>query len=237
MSNILTIFRREMRSYFNSPVAYIVISLFLLFVGFLYVPGMFLQGGSADLRPMFGAASLALLFFAPAITMRLLAEERRSGTIEILVTLPVQDREIVIGKFLAAATLTALSIILTFVAYITIAAIGSPDFGASMCGYLGLILMSTVYVSVGVFTSSFTVNQIVAFVASLVIIFGLYLLDKVLPFLPTALASTFEFLSVDYHFRNISRGVIDSRDIIYYASMIFLFVYLAIRVTESRKWR
>lgn len=237
MSNILTIFRREMRSYFNSPVAYIVIVLFLLIANGLFFWSDFFVRGNADLRGLFGISSFILMFFTPAITMRLLAEERRSGTIEILVTLPVKDSEIVIGKFLAAFGLTTLSILLTFVAYISVSMLGDPDFGASLGGYLGLVLMSGVYVAIGVFTSSMSLNQIVAFIVGFVIVFALFMLDKILPFLPTVLASTFEFLSVDYHFRNISRGVIDTRDIIYYASMIFLFLYLAVRVTESRKWR
>ncbi len=236
MSNALTIFRREMRSYFNSPVAYIVITLFLLVAGYFFSSTLFLNN-SADLRSLFGISAFIMMFFIPAITMRLLAEERRSGTIEILVTLPVRDGEIVIGKFLAAWALTALSILLTFIAYITVASLGDADFGASLGGYLGLVLMSGVYVAIGVFTSSLSPNQIVAFIVGFVIIFALFMLDKVLPFVPTALASFFEYLSVDYHFQNISRGVIDSRDLIYYASMIFLFLYLAIKSTEARKWR
>ncbi|MCC6963647.1 MAG: ABC transporter permease [candidate division Zixibacteria bacterium] len=236
MNNVLTIFRREMRSYFNSPVAYIVITLFLLISGYFFSSTLFLIN-SADLRSLFNISSFVLMFFIPAVTMRLLAEERRSGTIEILVTMPVKDSEIVLGKFLAAFALTALSILLTFVAYLTVASLGNADFGASFGGYLGLLLMSAVYISIGVFTSSLTQNQIVAFIVGFVIIFALFMLDKVLPFLPAALASAFEFLSIDYHFRNISRGVIDTRDLIYYGSMIFLFIYLAVKTTESRKWR
>ncbi len=236
MNNILTIFRREMRSYFNSPVAYIVITLFLLISGYFFSSTLFLIN-SADLRSLFNISSFVLMFFIPAVTMRLLAEERRSGTIEILVTMPVKDSEIVLGKFLAAFALTALSILLTFVAYLTVASLGNADFGASFGGYLGLLLMSAVYISIGVFTSSLTQNQIVAFIVGFVIIFALFMLDKVLPFLPAALASAFEFLSIDYHFRNISRGVIDTRDLIYYGSMIFLFIYMAVKTTESRKWR
>ncbi len=143
MNNVLTIFRREMRSYFNSPVAYIVITLFLLVSGYFFSSTLFLAN-TADLRGLFGISSFILMFFIPAVTMRLLAEERRSGTIEILVTLPVRDSEIVIGKFLAAFALTALSIVLTFVAYITIASLGDADFGASLGGYLGLLLISAV---------------------------------------------------------------------------------------------
>ncbi len=236
MNNVLTIFRREIRSYFNSPVAYIVITLFLLVSGYFFASTLFVNN-TADLRSLFGISSFILMLFAPAITMRLLAEERRAGTIEILVTLPVKDSEIVVGKFLAGFALTAISVILTFVAYLTIASLGNADFGAAFGGYLGLILMGAVYVSIGLFTSSLSANQIIAFIVGFVIIFAFFMLDKILPFLPDTLASFFEYLSIDYHYSNISRGVIDSRDLIYYFSMIFFFLYLAIKMTESRKWR
>jgi ABC-2 type transport system permease protein len=236
MNNILAIFKREMRSYFNSPVAYIVITLFLLVSGYIFSSTLFLNN-TADLRSLFGIAAFILMLFTPAITMRLLAEERRAGTIEILVTLPVEDREIVIGKFLAGFALTAISIVLTFIAYLTIASLGNADFGAAFGGYLGLILMGGVYVAIGLFTSSLSHNQIIAFIVGFVIIFAFFLLDKILPFLPDTLASFFEYLSVDYHYGNISRGVIDTRDLIYYLSMIFFFLFLAVKMTESRKWR
>lgn len=236
MNNAITIFRREMRSYFNSPVAYIVITLFLLVSGYFFSSTLFLNN-SADLRSLFGIAGFILMLFTPAVTMRLLAEERRAGTIEILVTLPVKDEEIVVGKFLAGFALTAISIVLTFIAYLTIASLGNADFGAALGGYLGLILMSGVYVAIGLFTSSLSPNQIIAFIVGFVIIFAFFMLDKILPFLPDALASFFEYLSIDYHYGNISRGVIDSRDLIYYFSMIFFFLYLAVKMTHLRKWR
>jgi ABC-2 type transport system permease protein len=236
MNNAITIFRREMRSYFNSPVAYIVITLFLLVSGYFFSSTLFLNN-SADLRSLFGIAGFILMLFTPAVTMRLLAEERRSGTIEILVTLPVKDEEIVVGKFLAGFALTAISIVLTFIAYLTIASLGNADFGAAFGGYMGLILMSGVYVAIGLFTSSLSPNQIIAFIVGFVIIFAFFMLDKILPFLPDALTSFFEYLSIDYHYGNISRGVIDSRDLIYYFSMIFFFLYLAVKMTQLRKWR
>ncbi len=236
MNNVITIFRREMRSYFNSPVAYIVITLFLLVSGYFFSSTLFLNN-SADLRSLFGIAGFILMLFTPAVTMRLLAEERRAGTIEILVTLPVKDEEIVVGKFLAGFALTAISIVLTFIAYLTIASLGNADFGAAFGGYLGLILMSGVYVAIGLFTSSLSPNQIIAFIVGFVIIFAFFMLDKILAFLPDALTSFFEYLSIDYHYSNISRGVIDSRDLIYYFSMIFFFLYLAVKMTQLRKWR
>ncbi len=236
MHNVCTIFRKEMRSYFNSPVAYIVITLFLAITGYFFGSSLFLAN-SADLRALFGVAPMIFLFFAPAITMRQLAEERRSGTMEILVTLPVTDLEIVLGKFLAAFALLAISVVLTAGALITVASLGNVDFGASLGGYLGLMLMGGVYVAIGMFTSSLSPNQIIAFIVGFVIIFALFMLDKVLVFFPISLASTLEYLAVDYHFRNIARGVIDTRDLIYYASAIFFFLFLTVRMTESRKWR
>ena len=236
MNNVITIFRREMRSYFNSPVAYIVITLFLLVSGYFFSSTLFINN-SADLRSLFGIAGFILMLFTPAVTMRLLAEERRAGTIEILVTLPVKDEEIVVGKFLAGFALTAISIVLTFIAYLTIASLGNADFGAAFGGYLGLILMSGVYVAIGLFTSSLSPNQIIAFIVGFVIIFAFFMLDKILAFLPDALTSFFEYLSIDYHYGNISRGVIDSGDLIYYFSMIFFFLYLAVKMTHLRKWR
>jgi len=177
------------------------------------------------------------MFFVPAVTMRLISEEKRSGTIEVLLTLPVRDYEIILGKFLAGLILIVVAVILTFIYVLILSGIGDFDYGSVVSGYIGLILLGAAYLSIGVFTSSLTENQIVAFITGFVIIFALFMLDKVLVFMPTLLASFFEYLSVSYHFSNISRGVIDSRDLIYYLSLIFFFLFLAVRALESRKWR
>jgi ABC-2 type transport system permease protein len=126
---------------------------------------------------------------------------------------------------------------LTAISLVTIAGLGNADYGASVGGYLGLMLMGGVYVAIGLFTSSLSHNQIIAFIVGFVLIFVFFMLDKVLVFAPTSLASTLEYFSVDYHFRNIARGVIDTRDLIYYGSMIFFFLFFAVRMTEARKWR
>ncbi len=169
--------------------------------------------------------------------MRLIAEEKRSGTIEVLLTLPVKDYEIILGKFLAGLILIFVAVILTLVYTLVLSGLGDLDSGSVIAGYIGLMFLGATYLSVGVFTSSLTQNQIVAFITSFLIIFVLYMLDKVLIFVPNFLASFFEYLSVNYHFSNISRGVIDSRDVIYYLSLIFFFLFLAVRALESRKWR
>lgn len=237
MSNQVAVFcKKELRSFFDSPIAYIVITIFLLITGWFFFSDLFLVN-QASLRNLFGIVPFIFMFFVPAVTMRLISEEKRSGTIEVLLTLPVKDYQIILGKFLAGLILIFAAVILTFVYTLTLSGLGNLDFGSVVAGYIGLIFLGAAYLSIGVFTSSLTQNQIVAFITSFVIIFALFMLDKVLIFMPGFLVSFFEYLSVDYHFSNIARGVIDSRDVIYYLSIIFLFLFLAVRALESRKWR
>jgi ABC-2 type transport system permease protein len=237
MSNHAAVFcKKELRTFFDSHIAYIVITIFLLICGWFFFSDLFLVN-QASMRNLFGIIPFIFMFFVPAVTMRLISEEKRSGTIEVLVTFPVKDHEIILGKFLAGLILIAVAVILTLVYAITLSGIGDFDFGSVVSGYVGLILLGAAYLSIGIFTSSLTENQIVAFITSFVIIFALFMLDKVLMFMPTLLASFLEYLSVSYHFSNISRGVIDSRDVIYYLSLIFFFLFLAVRSLENRKWR
>ncbi len=237
MSNHIAIFcKKELKSFFDSPIAYIVLTIFLLICGWFFFSDLFLIN-QASLRNLFRIVPFIFMFFVPAVTMRLISEEKRSGTIEVLLTLPVKDYEVILGKFLASLILIAVAVVLTGVYTLTLSGLGHLDLGSVTAGYIGLIFLGASYLSVGVFTSSLTHNQIVAFITSFVIIFALYMLDKVLIFVPDFLVSFFEYLSADYHFANISRGVIDSRDVIYYLSVIFLFLFLAIRSLESRKWR
>jgi len=236
MYQILVLARKELKSYFDSPVAYVVITLFLLISGWQFSSSLFMAD-SADLRTLFSIIRFILLFFIPAVSMRLLSEEKRVGTIELLMTLPVKDWQLVVGKFLAAYLLIIITLVLTGIHYITIAVMGSPDFGASLAGYVGLVLVVGVYLSIGIFTSSLTQNQIIAFILAFVIIFVFFILDKIVFFMPGFLANLLEYLSIDYHFNNIARGVIDSRDIIFYLSLIFLFLFLTAQSLESRKWK
>ena len=237
MSNHIVVFcKKELRSFFDSPIAYIVITIFLLISGWFFFSDLFLVN-QASLRNLFNIIPFIFMFFIPAVAMRLISEEKRSGTIEVLLTLPVKDYEIILGKFLAGLILIFVAVILTLVYSLTLSGLGDLDFGSVAAGYLGLMFLGATYLSVGVFTSSLTQNQIVAFITGFVIVFALYMLDKVLIFLPGFLSSFFEYLSVNYHFSNISRGVIDSRDVIYYLSLIFFFLFLAVKALESRKWR
>jgi len=235
MHNIWPIYRKELKSYFNSPIAYIVITVFLLISGWFFATNFFLMG-QATVRTALSVIPLIFIVFTPAITMRSIAEEKKSGTIELLVTMPTRDVEIVLGKFLAALTLLAIALAFTLIYAITSSFLGNLDEGPTFTGYLGLLLLGAVYVSIGIFASATSENQIVAFIISFLIILVLFMLDKALMFVPGPLVSLFEYLSVDYHFNSIARGVIDTRDLIYYLSMTTFALALAVRSLESRKW-
>lgn len=237
LANTWTFTIKELRSFFNSPVAYVILTLFLLISGWFFSSGLFLIN-QADLRDLVSMViPLAFLFFVPAITMRVLAEEKKSGTLELLVTLPVRDAEIVLGKFFAALLLLASALLLTFAYPLTLAILGDPDGGAIVGGYLGLLFMGGSYLAIGVFTSGLTQNQIVAFITGFVLMFLFFMLDKVVIFFPGAIASVLEYLSITYHLENIARGIVDSRDVVYFISVITVFLFLAIRTLESRRWR
>ncbi len=235
LTNILPIYKRELRSYFNSPIAYVVIIVFLAIVGWFFTNNLFLAN-IASMRMVFELVPLVFLFFVPAITMRLLAEEKKSGTLELLTTKPVRDVEIVLAKFLAAWTLLAAALVPTLLYLFTLMAIGEIDLGPVIAGYIGLLLMGGVYIAVGVLASSLTENQIIAFIVGFLLVFALFMVDKILIYVPEAFASTLEFLGVDYHFSNIARGVIDSRNIIYFASVIGFSLLLSTLSLERRKW-
>jgi ABC-2 type transport system permease protein len=235
LSNTGTIFRKELRSYFNSAVAYVVIVVFLAIVGWVYTSSMFLIN-VASLRLMFEWIPLVFLFVVPAITMRLLAEEKKAGTIELLTTKPLHDWEIVAGKFFAAWMLIALALLPTLIYYITIAFLGDIDNGPVLGGYIGLLLMAGVYIAVGLMASSLTENQIVAFIVGLLLMFALFLMDKVLIFIPEFMISVVEYLGIDFHFSSIARGVIDTRDVVYFLSVLGFSLYLSVISLGRRKW-
>lgn len=235
MKNILTIFKKELKSYFNSPIAYIVIVVFLIITGWFFTSNLFLSG-VITMRNVFDIIPFIFLFFIPAISMRTFSEEKKSGTIELLLTKPITDLDIVMGKFLAALTLTAIALAFTLIYVISLSFLGKLDSGAIIGAYIGLLLMSGIYIAIGIFASSLTENQVVAFIISFLIVFGLFMLNKILIFLPIALASILEYISIDYHFGNIARGVLDTRNIIYYLSGITIFLLLTKTALESRRW-
>jgi ABC-2 type transport system permease protein len=236
MSPALVISRREIRTYFNSPVAYIVVTVFTIITGYLFFTQLFVEK-QAEMRGFFGIMPLLFMFLAPAITMRLLADEKSSGSIELLITLPVRDWEVVVGKYLAAMALLCTALGLTVIFAITVRSLGPLDRGPAIGGYVGLVLMGGAYVAIGVMTSSFSRNSIVSFIVAFAISFSLYLIGRLTQFVPQSLQGLTSFLSIDSHFENISRGVIDSRDVIYYFSVIGVCLLVATLSLESRRWK
>ncbi len=236
MKSTLIIFKRELRAYFDAPIAYVVITAFLLVTGWFFTTNFFVVA-QADMRVVFGIIPFIFLFFTPAITMRLISEERKTGTMELLVTMPISDAAIIAGKYLASLALLTASVLPTLIYAISVGLLGDIDTGATIAGYLGLILMGAAYLAIGTFGSSLTESQVIAFIVSFFLVFVFFLLDKILFILPNWLVTPVEYLSIERHFQNISRGVIDSRDVIYYLSMIGLFLFLAARSLAARRWR
>jgi ABC-2 type transport system permease protein len=222
--------KRELASFFDSLIAYIMLVLFLGFSGFFtwLLGSDIFYTGQASLESFFNVAYWTLFFFIPALTMRLLAEEKKSGTVELLLTKAVTDRQIVIGKFLSALLLVIIALAFTIPYSITVATIGDLDTGQVVCGYLGLILMSAMYISIGLYTSSTTTNQIVAFLGAMFtglffhIIFGMLAQQ----FSGWA-GQVFEYLNLNSHFESISRGVLDTRDLIYFFSVTVIGILLS----------
>ena len=218
MHEIWTLTKRELHAYFDSPAAYVVLSVFLLFTGWFFGSTLFLEN-VASLRSVFNIVPFIFLFFIPAITMSTFAEERRAGTLELLLTFPVRDWQIIAGKLLAVSLFLLVAIALTVFYTMTVSLLGDLDFGATVGGYLGLFLLGTTCAAIGIFASSLTRNQVVAFIIGFAIIFALFLLDKVTDFVPGRLGSVLQYLGTDFHYQNLMRGVIDTRDVLYYVSM------------------
>ena len=237
MRNLKAIYFKEMRSYFNSPMAYIFLVIFAVINGYFFTRTFFLFNQS-DMRSLFNIIPLVYLFFIPAITMSLIAREKNLGTMEVMSTLPLKDLDFVAGKFLAALSLILVGLLITLVHFFTLVQVGTNiDYGAVFTGYLGLALAGAVYSSIGTFASSITDNQVVAFIIGIFIVIIFFLMDKMLMFVPVPLTEIIQYLSVDYHLSNISRGVIDSRNLIYFASVVGFFLFFTVRVLEIRRWR
>lgn len=236
MHNILSIYKKELRSFFTTPMAYIFLVVFALVNGYFFTNTFFLYNQS-DMRSLFGIVPLVYLFFIPAVSMGLISREKSLGTIEIITTLPVRERDIVIGKFLAGLTLILVALFTTLIHYITLFNVGTTiDHGAVFTGYLGLALLGGVYTSVGIFSSSLTENQVIAFIVGIAIVITFFLMDKLLVFVPPGLAGLIQYMSTEFHLSNMSRGVIDTRNIVYFGSVIGFFLFMTTRVLESRKW-
>ncbi|MBO6933827.1 MAG: ABC transporter permease [Deltaproteobacteria bacterium] len=235
MTNIRTIAGRQFRSYFNGPIAYIVVAVFLLVLGFLFWQTFFLQQ-RATAREMFNYFSLINYFALPAVTMGLLAEEKRTGTIELLITMPVTDAQVILGKFLGVLGLYLVMMLLTLPYVFSIGSLGELDWGPVFAGYFGLLLQGLALIGIGLACSSFTDNQLIAFFAALAISVFFFLIDKFLPLMPRGLQPMLEFISFDVHLNLLRRGVIAVRDTLFFLSVAGLAVLIAFRSLESRRW-
>jgi ABC-2 type transport system permease protein len=229
------IFRREFKAYFISPVAYIVISIFLLIIGWMFFSTFFFSG-QANLGQFFALLPLSFSFIIPAVTMRLFSEEINVGTYEILLTLPVTSRDIILGKFLAAVAFVGLMLAPTLVYAISTALLGQLDWGPVIGGYMGALLLGASFCAVGLLASSLTRNQVIAFIIGMTICFSLtMMIDFVLYFLPDALVKVFQYFSANFHFKNIAKGVVDTRDILYFLSVMFIALYVSDFIMKEKK--
>jgi len=236
MRNIKAIFKKELYSFFISPMAYIFLVVFALVNGYFFTNTFFLYDQS-NMRSLFSIVPLVYLFFIPAVSMGLLSREKGLGTIEILSTLPIHDYELVIGKYLAAFALIVTALATSIIHYVTLSFVGTNiDHGAVISGYIGLALMGGVYAAIGIFSSSITDNQVVAFIIGIAIVIAFFLMDQLLVFVPSFMSTFIQYLSTGFHLSNISRGVIDTRNLIYFASMISFFLYVTTQIVSSRKW-
>lgn len=254
MSNVLAIAQKELKGYFASPIAYVVIGFFALMFGYFYwaLLGFFveqgarmmgLQGGPTQnvneqmIRPVFMNASVLLLFTLPMVTMRTYSEEKRSGTIELLLTSPITDFQIIMGKFLGAMGLYAAMLAVTFIHMGVLWAFGSPEWKPLVTGYLGLLLMGGCFVSIGLLISSLTRNQIVAGFVTFAVFLMLWVINWVGPFMGPRVQAVLDYLSITTHLDDFTRGIVDTRHLVYYVSFIAFGLFLTARSVDSERWR
>lgn len=238
IKTIYILFKKELMGYFNSPIAYIFLGVFLVAGNWLFFKNFFLID-QVSMRGYFDLLPWIFLFLTPAITMRLWAEEKRSGTIEFLLTLPVTDWQVVLAKFFGALAFLFIALLLTITLPITLGALGNVDWGPVIGSYLGALFLGGAYLALGLFISSLTKNQIIAFMLSLMACFIAFIIgaDFVLVTAPQFAVPTMKFLGLGSHFYNIAKGIIDSKDIIYYLSFIFIFLWLNARIIQIRSWK
>ena len=243
---MLSIFKKEINSFFSSLIGYIVIGVFLVYLSLMMwvLPDTSIfEYSYATLDQLFDLSPLIFMFLIPAITMRSFAEEKQSGTIELLVTRPLTDLQIILGKFLACVTLLIFALIPTLIYYVTVYNLGSPvgniDSGATWGSYLGLIMLGAGFVAMGIFASSLSRNQIVAFIIAIFLCFTFYWLFDMISRAPVFVGKIddiIQMFGIEYHYRSISRGVVDSRDVVYFLSVVAFFIAATKVSLESRKW-
>ena len=253
MHNILAIAGKELRGYFASPIAYIVIGAFALLFGYFFYAGVAFfnrqsmqmamgQGGTMNINqmlvtPVFINATVMMLFLLPAITMRTYAEEKRSGTIELLLTAPVTDTEIILGKFLGAMGLYAAMLAVTLIHILLLFWFGNPEWKPIVSAYLGMLLMGGCFISVGLLISSLTKNQIVAGVVTFAVFLMLWVINWIGVFVGPTAQAILSHLSITDHFDDFSRGVLDTKHLVYYISFISLGLFLTAKSVDSERWR
>lgn len=235
MNSVVTIWRRELSSLFRSPIAYVVIAAFLVLAGYIFSIALF-STQLADMTILFGNLAVTFLFVAPLLTMRTLSEERRLGTDEFLLTSPLTIPEIVIGKYLAVLTVWVLMLLMTGIYPIILNIIGDPEGGPIFAGYLGLFLLGASFLAVGIFASSLSENQIVAGVIAFGILLGLWLLTWIASALGGMLGRIIEGISLLGRFDTLLSGVLDTSDLLFYVSFVFLFLFFTIRTVDRRRW-
>lgn len=236
MSATLAIAQRELKSYFVSTIAWIIMAAFLLISGFLFT-AILTQTNEASLRYLISNLSVILLFVAPFLTMRLLAEENRLGTVELLLTNPVRDAEVVVGKFLGVMAFVLVMLLFTLYYPALLFAFGGPDVGPIVTGYLGVLLQAAAFVGIGLAISSMTQNQIVAAFLTFAILLVMWLSDSLSTMAGTPIGDILKYLSVTNHFQDFSRGVIDSSHVIYFVSVAVAALFIAYLSLQTRRWR
>ena len=237
MSNTLAITWKELKSYFSTPSAYVVGAMFLALTGIFFVSDITSPFAEASMRAVIQWSSLFIVFLAPLLTMRLLAEEQKLGTLELLLTSPVRDWEIVLGKYLAALSTLAVTIAFTFFYVLLLFVFGSPDVGPVVSAYVGLFLYGAAALAIGIMASSLSSNQIVAAVVGIGVLLMLQFIDRVSIVVQGLGSEVLSGLSMSAHFTDFSRGVYDTSHIVYYLSLSIVFLFLTVRSLETRRWR
>jgi len=256
--NVALIYNRELKSYFSSLTAYVVIVMFLLVTGYFFYSLLttfsivsfqaqtdpmlakqyqLLNINETVVRPLFGSISIIMLLMTPLLTMRLFSEEKKSGTIELMLTFPVNDIDVILGKYLACFSVLLTMILLTATYPILLVILGEPEVKPILTGYLGLICMGAAFISLGIFTSSLTENQIVSASVSFGMLFFFWFISYSVNLVSAGLAQVLAYLSINEHIESLSKGVVDSEDIIYYLCFIAVFLFLTLRSLEANRWR
>jgi ABC-2 type transport system permease protein len=238
MQNTIAVVRKELRSYFASPVAYVVIAAFLLMAGVFFAIILVAPPGTAEasLAVVFSNLPVILLLVAPALTMRLLAEEQRAGTIELLLTAPIRDWEVVLGKYLASLIMFLIPVLITMTYALVLAHYGAPDRGPIISGYVGLVLFGATFLAVGLLASSLTQNQVVAALVAVAILLGLWLIGVFASSARPPVSDFLTYLSVIGHYSEFNSGLIDTKNVAYFLLVIATALFLTVRSLETRRW-